>query len=217
MSHRIAKGFDFLAPFYDSLARLMLGKDIVNSQLHFIGSFKGCDRVLILGGGSGLFLDILCKECPDIKIDYVDISVKMICRARKRIRDCKSVNFIQGSEDDIPDRLYDGVITNFYLDMFNEKTLGKVIQKIKKSMTDSAHWMVTDFTNERSSHAFMLAIMYRFFRMIARIEATQLPDWQQAMICSGNKLLERKYFKNEFIISNLYLSSGLSSHNSNHQ
>jgi len=143
MKNRIATGFDFLSPFYDLLARLIIGKDIVNSQLHFLKSFRECNRLLILGGGSGWILEPLCKACPDIQIDYIDLSPKMINAAKRISGKNVRINFILGTENDIPDRLYDGVITNFYLDMFEKQTIEKVIEKIKGSI---AVGMLADFT-----------------------------------------------------------------------
>jgi ubiquinone/menaquinone biosynthesis C-methylase UbiE len=206
MRNRIASGFDFLAPFYDGLARLFIGKDIVNSQLYFLKSFKGCNHLLILGGGSGWILDFIGREFPDLKIDYIDISPMMINSARKKYGGNKKINFIQGTESNIPDRLYDGVITNFYLDMFHERSLRIVIEKIKRSLTENAFWVVTDFVHERRQHRWMLWWMYQFFQLITRIETTHLPDWQNQMVIAEYKIVESKNFKSGFIKSNLYQS-----------
>lgn len=206
MKNRIASGFDFLAPFYDGLARLFIGRDIVNSQLYFLKIFKECNHLLILGGGSGWILNFIGREFPDLKIDYIDISPMMINSARKKYGGNKNINFIQGTESNIPDRLYDGVITNFYLDMFHERSLKVVIQKIKRSLTENAFWVVTDFVNERRQHRMMLWWMYQFFELIARIEATHLPDWQNQMAIAEFKIVESKNFKSGFIKSNLYQS-----------
>ena len=210
MKNRIATGFDFLTPFYDQLARLIIGKDIVNSQLHFLKSFSECNRLLILGGGSGWILEPLCKACPDIQIDYIDLSPKMINAAKRISGKNVRINFILGTENDIPDRLYDGVITNFYLDMFEKQTMEKVIEKIKGSITNSGLWVVTDFVNGSEWNNVILWMMYRFFRVIARIEATHLPDWQTEIIYADFTLLESEKFENGFIKSNVYQITTLS-------
>jgi ubiquinone/menaquinone biosynthesis C-methylase UbiE len=146
----------------------------------------------------------LSAACPGVQIDYIDLSPKMLRAAKKNSCDNARVNFIQGTENDIPDRLYDGVITNFYLDLFDEQKVKGVIQQIRKSLTNSSLWVVTDFVNENSRHSMMLWLMYRFFRLIARIEAKELPDWQNEMIRADFILLDYKKFKNGFIKSNLY-------------
>ena len=203
MNNRVASGFDFLAPWYDGLARVFVGKDVVNAQLHFLKCFKETKRLLILGGGSGWILEPLCLACPELQIDYIDLSPKMIEAARIKSSNAQ-VTFIQGTENDIPDHSYDGVITNFYLDLFDERSVGHVINKIRTSLTPSARWLVTDFVYEKRWHQLMLWIMYRFFRITACIEATRLPDWQREMNHAGLTLLDSKNFKRGFIKSNLY-------------
>ena len=127
----------------------------------------------------------------------------MIERAKKR-KHSGRVNFIQGSEDDLPTHHYDGVITNFFLDMFVERNLSSVIMKIKNSLSNKALWVVTDFINERKAHAIKLWCMYRFFRIVTRIEATYLSDWHRKMIDAGFQISESRKFNNGFIVSNMY-------------
>jgi tRNA (cmo5U34)-methyltransferase len=209
MKNRIASGFDFLTPFYDGLARFFIGEDMVNAQLHFLKFFRGCNHLLILGGGSGWILKPLCAACPELQIDYIDVSSGMIEASKENSGNHAHINFIQGTENDIPNRLYDGVITNFYLDLFDERSQSNVMDKIRISLTPSALWLVTDFVQEKVWHKVMLWTMYRFFRIMARIEATQLPDWQNNMMEAGHTLCETKKFKSGFIQSNLYRVSTL--------
>ncbi len=204
MKERVAKGFDLLAPFYDRLARLIIGKDIMLSQVYFLGQISQCKRLLILGGGSGWLLNDICRYYPFLEIDYIDVSPGMIDKARKRMKNSSYVYFVQGTEDDLPTHHYDGVITNFFLDMFDERRLSRVIKNVKKSLSDEAIWLVTDFVNERRSHAIKLWCMYRFFRIITQIEATHLSDWRGLMIQAGFKLTENKKFDNGFIASHVY-------------
>ncbi len=204
MKGRIAKGFDLLAPFYDRLARVIIGRDIVHSQVYFLERFSQCKRLLILGGGSGRLLNDICSNYPSLEIDYIDLSHGMIDRARKRMKHSSYVNFIQGTEDDLPAHQYDGVITNFFLDMFDESGMNNVIEKVKRSLSEEAIWLVTDFVNERKAHAIKLWCMYRFFRIITKIEATHLSDWREQMVQAGFKLSENKKFDNGFIASHVY-------------
>jgi len=206
MSNRIAKGFDLLSPVYDTLARWIIGKDIVNAQLCFLDELHNCHRILILGGGSGWILESLCVKFPHLEIDYVDVSPYMIKAAKEKFSHCKRIRFIEGTEDDIPEKNYDGVITNFYLDMFAAKSLNNVIVKIKKSLTHPATWIATDFVNEGKMHSFKLWCMYRFFGVITRIEATQLPDWEIQLTQVGFELRDSRKYANGFITSNCYIT-----------
>lgn len=205
MNARVAKGFDFLSSFYDKLARAIIGKDIVLSQIYFLDRFSQCKRLLILGGGSGWILNEIRGHYPFLKIDYIDLSPGMMDRARKRIKNTANVNFITGSEDNLLADHYDGVITNFFLDMFSEWNLSNLIEKIKSSLHREAIWVVTDFVNERKMQAIKLWWMYRFFRIIAGIEAASLPDWQYYLLNAGFKLSASRRFNNGFIASHVYL------------
>ncbi len=204
MKGRVAKGFDFLAPFYDRLARVIIGRDIVLSQVYFLERFSQCKRLLILGGGTGALLNEICSNYPYLEIDYIDLSPGMIDRARRMVKHNSHVRFIQGTENDLPGHHFDGVITNFFLDMFDEKGLSSVIEKIKGSLSKEAIWLVTDFVNERKAHAIKLWCMYRFFRIITQIEATHLSDWRGQMMEAGLKLTESMKFNDGFIASHVY-------------
>lgn len=204
MKNRIASGFDLLAPVYDALARLVIGKDIIHSQLYFLDRLSNCQRILILGGGSGWILNHLCTKFSHLEIDYIELSSDMIDASKRKCVNCNKVRFIQGTEEDIPDVAYDGVITNFYLDMFSEKKLPAVIEKIKNTLADHSVWIATDFVNEHSVHAIRLWCMYRFFGIITGLEATRLPDWQSQLRNAGCMLRQSKKFKNGFIMANYY-------------
>jgi ubiquinone/menaquinone biosynthesis C-methylase UbiE len=203
-NNRIAKGFDLLAPVYDTLARWIIGKDIVNAQLCFLDQLHNCHRILILGGGSGWILESLCARFPHLEIDYVDVSPNMIKAAKEKFSHYKRFRFIEGTEVDIPEKNYDGVITNFYLDMFDAKNLTRVIEQIKNSLTHQATWIATDFVNEGKMHSFKLWCMYRFFRVITGIEATRLPDWAFQLNQAGLELRDSRKYNNGFIASNFY-------------
>jgi len=209
MSNRIAKGFDLLAPVYDPLARWIIGKDIVNAQFCFLDQLRNCNRILILGGGSGWILEPLCAHFPHIEIDYVDVSPHMIKAAKEKFSHYKSIRFIEGTEKDIPEKNYDGVITNFYLDMFGAKSLNEVIWQIKNSLLHPATWVATDFVNEGRIHSFKLWCMYRFFGVITQIEATRLPDWEFQLSQAGFELVDSRKYANGFITSNCYITQHL--------
>lgn len=201
MSHRIAKGFDMLAPVYDALARMIIGKGIVESQKYFLDKVPAEGNVLILGGGTGWLLPLLTKGRPQLHIDYIELSERMLRKAR---RHKGQIQFIQGTQQDIPAKKYDLIITNFYLDLFPDTKLEDVLLKIKTSMTTHSQWIVTDFVNTRPSHRIMLWLMYRFFRLVAGIEAKTLPAWTALLDKAGARIESEKLFSNGFIKTVLF-------------
>jgi ubiquinone/menaquinone biosynthesis C-methylase UbiE len=121
--------------------------------------------------------------------------------AREKNKNPSNVNFIVGTEQNIPDRIYTVVITNFYLDMFPDSTLQHIIQKIKTHLRPGAQWLVTDFVLKKSWHKIMLWTMYRFFRFVTRIEARNLPHWEKHIEQAGLREVDAKVFFNGFIKS----------------
>lgn len=202
---RIAKGFDRLAPIYTRLSQIFFGKSLERAQAHLLDVIKTNDRVLILGGGSGDLLKQLLKNKPQISVDYIDISEKMIGLARERNQNPTTVNFIIGTEQNIPTGTYSIIITNFYLDLFSDNTLPHVIHKIKVHTNPGTQWLVTDFVSKKNWHKIMLWVMYRFFRITTGIEARSLPDWERHLTHTGLDQTGSSVFFNGFIKSCCYV------------
>lgn len=204
MSSRIASGFNALAPFYRLLSKLVFGNKPELAQKHFLSTIEDNAKVLILGGGSGALLKSLLTHKPNVTVDYIDISPKMIELARKRIPNPATVNFIIGTEANIPNKIYTVVMTGFYLDMFRTDTLNTIIPKIQSHVQANGQWLVTDFVCKKAWHTLMLWVMYRFFRIVTGIEARELPDWEYHLTQNGLTETEEKYFFGGFIKSCLY-------------
>jgi tRNA (cmo5U34)-methyltransferase len=205
VKNRIASGFNKLSPIYDWLAKTILGKNIGQSQLEMLGQLSNCKHILILGGGTGWILKHIRFHCPLAILDFIDLSPSMVARARKRLPEDHSINFIVGTIENISTKKYDGVITNFYLDMFSEASLEKMIDQILNVLMPRSSWLVVDFVNKTRRQSILLWIMYCFFRFVTAIEARKLPSWQNQLI--GNKEIKfsnGKEYSNGFIKANVY-------------
>ena len=123
-------GFDFLAPVYDWIARLVFGKAITDSQTFFLNRIPQQADVLILGGGTGWLLEKISEQNKSCRIVYVDLSQQMI--EKSKLRTTKDeVSFVQGTISDVPmDAKFDVVITNFYLDLFSDRKLELILEQI---------------------------------------------------------------------------------------
>ena len=117
--------FNFVAPFYKSLSRLVFGDTLVQAQRYFLNQIPIGSKILILGGGDGALLSYL-----DItyKVDFVEMSSKMIALAENQDYLCE-VNFVLGDESILTES-YDVIITPFVLDCFKEDKLQEVLQKL---------------------------------------------------------------------------------------
>jgi len=204
MNPQLAIGFNRLAPIYDSLARLIIGKGIHNSQLHFLNYLKGKSKLLILGGGTGWILPHIVEINPALSIDYIELSPEMLLKAQQSLKDCQNVKFILGTEDNIPRIDYDCVLTNFYLDLFIDSKMMEVTNQIKSSFTPNACWIATDFVSMRLWHKVVLWIMYRFFSIVTGLKTLSLPQWQNSIHEAGGKVIAMKSYSRGFIKTIVY-------------
>ena len=189
-------GFDFIAPVYDWMARLVFGKAITESQTIFLNRIPAGAEILILGGGTGWLLEKISEQNKSCKILYVDASAKMIKKSKLR-KTQDEVQFVQGVLQDIPEqRRFDVIVTNFYLDLFSDSNLKIVIEQIHAHTKPSSQWLVADFIDTVWWHRMMLRVMYVFFRVVAGIDGSQLPVWGNALQAQGwAKAAEQLHFR----------------------
>jgi ubiquinone/menaquinone biosynthesis C-methylase UbiE len=204
---KYSRGFDSIAWAYDTLAKMVFGHSIVKAQVYFIGRIPDGSNILVLGGGSGKLISAIALVKRNCRVWYVEDSIKMIEKAKTRHPGRNYVEFIHGTESDIPVGIqYDVVITNFYFDLFSGETLVAVMNKIKALLMPESLWIAADFIDAKSwwQNA-LLKIMYRFFRATCGIEATRLPPWEESMAELGTREIDRKFFYGGFIKSAIYI------------
>ncbi|MEP5106138.1 MAG: methyltransferase type 12, partial [Ekhidna sp.] len=65
----VVNDFDFVAPIYDRLSKLVFGKSLIKAQAYHLKVIGDKDRVLILGGGTGKLLEFIPKSG---ELDFVE-------------------------------------------------------------------------------------------------------------------------------------------------
>lgn len=197
--------FDFVAPFYDFLAKLIFGEMLDKAQAHFLNELENGARILIVGGGTGRIL-----EHPSLakagRIDYLELSAQMINKAKKREGRLNNLHFIQGDFFEHTGQ-YDLIVANFFLDCFDERNLETAIDKLSDLSQTGSSLIVTDFQPKQERKAKILIwLMLIFFRLFASLEANNLQTIHAAVLARFN-LVEKVEFKNGLIFSALYASS----------
>ncbi|NNC85518.1 MAG: class I SAM-dependent methyltransferase [Bacteroidia bacterium] len=180
---QVKRGYNRLAGLYDLLKQLVFGNALNRAELHSIEWLKECDTVLILGGGTGKFLESLIRL--NVKqIIYVELSDKMIEKTKKRIEknneNTSRVIFVQKSwEEYVPEEPIDAIVCNFFLDMYPEHSIKRIIDHNSLSMKQGGIWYITDFYLQAESarlNKYLVKTMYAFFVTMCSIEARQLPN-----------------------------------------
>ncbi|WP_420384830.1 class I SAM-dependent methyltransferase [Roseivirga sp.] len=194
--------FDYVAPFYDLLSRLIFGKALIKSQAHFLDSIPEGARVLIVGGGTGRLLSHKDLEKAS-DIDYLELSSAMLSQARQNCPKQLNVNFIEG-DFFCHSGSYDVVIANFFLDCFNADHLKAAIAKLSQIVSSKGLLLVTDFMPpDRLKHKVLLRLMLLFFRLSAQLEAKELLNIPEAIEQVFSKK-RTELFINGFVFTSIF-------------
>ncbi len=208
--------FDALAPWYRTLEWIAFGDELQRCRVACLGEIAAPRRALIIGEGNGRFLCELLRFHPEVEVDCIDASHRMLQLARKRIADelgnrLERVHFLH---DDImswspPKHHYDLVVTHFVLDCFPEAVVAGITKKLALAAMADANWLLADFCVPRNGMARFcarsrLAMMYLFFRLMTRIEARELVDPTPLMRAEGFVLARQHPFRKGTLKSEMW-------------
>lgn len=186
------KGFDRITSFYDVMACVFSFNRINISQLAFLSHLSTQKTALLLGGGTGHFLQKLLEQNKDIHITYVEVSGKMLYYAKKRIKKNKPdalhrVTFVCADVEDLEWERYDLIVCNYFLDLFDNSFVEVLSKKFKDSLTPQGLLYVTDFNIPETNGLLKwstetgLKVLYSFFRWTTQLDTKQLPDIEQLL------------------------------------
>ena len=198
--------FDFVAPFYDFLAKIIFGKNIQTAQTHFLNYIPDNANILILGGGSGWILKEIFAIKNECQIHYVETSKKMLALSKKQLTTGQLERVIFTHElDTTSNQVFDIIITNFFLDVFDKKELKNVMNVLQGLLCKEGVWLFTDFQHQNIWwQKILLKLMFTFFRLFASLESKQLYDFEELFDGFGMTSLKSKSFFHEMIISHVY-------------
>lgn len=183
--------FDSVACVYDYLAKWVIKeRKLKEVQTAFLGCMHLGARVLIVGGGTGKILEWLPKgKC--LFVDYVELSARMLERAKLRNTQATETRFIQGNALE-HSGLYDFIIAHFFLDCFNEAELPKMLKHLSNQLKAGGKLLVSDFCdNGRRKDEFLNKLMHLFFRLFANLSSKNLQNIRAVIRASG--LVETHY------------------------
>lgn len=206
--------FDAVATWYATLERIAFGRDLQQCRVAGLGDIDPPRRALVVGEGNGRFLSELLRHYPNVEVDCIDSSQRMLQLARQRIETDlpnHSIHFIQADIRSCTPagQHYDLLVTHFLLDCFPESQLAGVIGKLADSTASNAIWLVSDFSIPSKGIAQFrarcwLAAMYFFFRITTQIEANDLIDSTPFIRAAGFRLVREQSFREGFLRSEIW-------------
>jgi len=203
----MAANYNNSAWFYDSLARLVYGKALVNAQVYLLKHIPSNSKVLIVGGGTGWILDELARIHPSgLQVTYVEIAPNMMALSKKRNVGNNQVTFINDAIEnvDLPAD-FDIALTPFLLDNFTEESLNNVFSSIAVLLKSNALWLNTSFQlTGKWWQRVLLKTMFILFKLTCGIEASKLPGIDKCFEDNGFTLVDQQRFFGEFIGARVY-------------
>jgi ubiquinone/menaquinone biosynthesis C-methylase UbiE len=212
--------FDTIAPAYRTLETIAFGGDLQRARLACLGEIGAPRHALIVGEGNGRFLCELLRRNPNLEVDCVDASERMLELARKRIErefpdDVRRVRLLQHDMTSWtpPEASYDLVVTHFFLDCFSGDRIADIVNRLSRAATPSATWLLADFCVPAGGFARLrarlwVAAMYRFFQFTAGIETTELEDPSPFLRTAGFAFESQHLFRSGMLKSQLWRRDG---------
>jgi SAM-dependent methyltransferase len=208
--------FDRLANSYRWMERVLAGRTLQACRTDWLGKVLGARDILIVGEGPGRFLEVCAERCPKAQFTVVDSSQKMLELAKLtweqgRPRDNRA-EFIHAALPDwrAPRDRFDLVVTHFFLDCFNDRSLRLVVELLAASASANSSWLLSDFCVPPRGLArwraqCVLRIAYTFFRAATGIEAREITPPEPFLEAAGYHLKERKARQWGLLHSDLWL------------
>jgi SAM-dependent methyltransferase len=212
--------FDAIAPWYRTLETIAFGNALQRARLTGLDAIGSPRRALIVGEGNGRFLAALLQGHPLIRIDCLDSSEQMLELARQRVLrtapdQISRVTFLQHDITSwAPHDRYDLIVTHFLLDCFNTRQVGSIVARLAQAAAPNVTWLLADFRIPEAgfarNHALAwLAVMYRFFRAVARIDARELVDPSPFLRAEGFTLARQSLFRLRMVKSEVWRNIGI--------
>jgi ubiquinone/menaquinone biosynthesis C-methylase UbiE len=205
----VYRSYDIVAPFYDRLAKVVFGDEILRAQRFLLESIRPGSEILIVGGGTGQLLEDICKQYRSgLRIHYIELSEKMLALSRKRYTAQNELYFVNAAVQQVRlDCMFDVIITPFLFDNFSAGTCRFVFEKLNEALKPKGVWLYADFKIKKEKEWWqkpLLSLMYIFFKVWCGIEANRLHETDSIFTQHNFKVLRSKTFYHDFILSAVY-------------
>lgn len=211
--------FDLLAPYYRWMEWVLAGSKLQRCRTAWLHEVETANRILLLGEGHGRFLAEARRLFPQAHITVLDSSGGMLQQARKRLSQPGEQGRIRWAHCNVFDwpgdeGQFDLLVTNFFLDCFTEDELEVLIRKCARWLKPGGRWLIADFQQPRGGlararAAAILWVMYRFFRVVTKLSASQLACPDATLRENGFVLQKRRETEWGLLRSDLWLWPGL--------
>jgi len=203
----LSSNYDNAAWFYDRLSRVVFGNTLKKAQTTFLPLINPQSKILIAGGGTGWIIEELGKIHPTgLNITYVELSEKMMAKARKRNARGNTITYInQPVEETELSSDFDYIITPFLLDSIPHPAFKQVFNSMHNLLKTEGLWLNTDFQlTGKWWQKPLLKGMYLFFKLMGCTNVTELPAIKQQFTDTGYITIAEQTFFGKLILAGAY-------------
>ena len=199
----MCSGFDRLASSYGVLEHFLFGSRLQEMRCLYLAQLADCQDILLIGEGTGLFLEKLLQFNPKAKVTVIDQSAKMIKRARGRVagQDLHRVTFqAVAFENFCSANQFDAVCTFFFWDCFEKDRIREMLPLLHLCMKKEGLWVEVDFVEDRRGahpsrvwYYFLLRFLYGFFGWATGIKARWVEEIEPLAKENGFSLTQSQW------------------------
>lgn len=202
LRNRIGRGFDLVAPFYDSVLKFVFGKSIHKLEAEFIAQLQAKPNCLVIGGGSGRILEPFIKHEKATNYFYADFSDEMIAKTKRRFSNYETLPSISYANDwrTFDQTSFDFIVLPFILDCYGEAKIQSLVQELSSKLSPQGEIIFVDF-NLETEYGFrkswwkvqFIHLLYFFFNLISAVDTKRLAPFNQIFFelnfCACNRVL----------------------------
>lgn len=188
---RVAWCYDWLANAYSRGA-------ISRAKVAQVEGLKPGERVLYVGVGSGE--DALQAAKAGAELTCIDVSPAMLQRLRERLirHDQSAALVCESVFDHRPERAYDVVVANFFLNMYRADGVGPMLDQLHSFLVCQGRLLIADFSPYRGGR--LRRLVQDFYYRPVNLAAWALGlcalhpicDYADFMAVHGFELVERR-------------------------
>ena len=206
--------YDSTAWFYEKIAHIFSGGQILACKKSQVPHFKKGEKVLFAGSGGGE--DALMALDKESEVTIVELSAKMIDQAKKKFKDHPFEKNLKIHHKNIFDynsrETFDVVVANFFLNVFKEADMSKALTHLVSLLKPGGKLIIGDFSPPtggvinklvQKTH-FKLASI--FFHLLTYNPIHPIYKYQDYFEKNGLVLIEKNFFSPLGFISKGYYS-----------
>lgn len=203
--------YNSIAVLYTLLSKLVYGNSLHNIQKKAVNQLPKEGRLLILGGGDGSILRYLYQQRPQLDIEFLEASRKMIDLARLKSRPNQKITFIHSDNPENCSPEITLILAPFFFDLFTTDETAMMLNKIEAKVNKSFILLVTDFSLDSIKHWRLLRhlqikLSIIFFRVTVGHRLNYLPSVFQNIEKCGYKPLFYSHLQGGFVCLQVFSS-----------